>query len=150
MFTVAGIVAALGGILALMRFFGLLSIFGPAIGAFLVPFADLLARAFTGAIVSVGRGLRICLTNITAFWVLVPLIFLSGAFVFGYVDPYKLRATKKELAAVHKENAEFRKARNLPPRKSKLLPSTKSASADVGETSKSTNNPFSWPLSGQE
>lgn len=69
---------------------GALGFFGPimdAIGAFLKPVLEALGMWLVLALKSAGKGLGIILTNLSAFWVILPAIFIAGGFYFNTAAP---------------------------------------------------------------
>lgn len=87
-----------------------------AIGAMLAPIFDGLGRFLVAAFTSLGQGIKISLSNIGAFWVIYPVVFLSGAWYFGVLDPMGGHKAKKELQAVTRENVELRRKTGATPR----------------------------------
>lgn len=90
-------------------FAGILGFLGPiadAVGAFLKPVLEALGRLLVLAAKSAGRGIGLILTNLSAFWVVLPAIFIAGGFYFNTAAPVPVqRAISSIKSTVVKRRA---------------------------------------------
>lgn len=108
----------LAGFSTVAKILGGLSWLGPwgsVIGSALTPIVDGISRFVVYAIQSVFEGIKISLSNIAAFWIIYPLVFVAGGFYFGHLDPIGAKAAKTELRAAEKQIVELKK--ELPAKK---------------------------------
>jgi hypothetical protein len=82
---------------------GFLGPLGSILSAILVPLFDAVSRLLVYCLTSIAEGIRISLSNIAAFWILYPVLFLSGGWYFGYIDPFAVREAKQEVREVKQE-----------------------------------------------
>lgn len=147
-FDIGSITALLGvslGGVTLAWWLGFMPIIGAVLkvaAAALAPLVELISEGFAYAVRSAAEGLRISITNIGAFWVIYPVIFVSGGLYFNAIDPIGARATRTELRHVISENDSYRKRLKEPPRKAA---SAKAGSSKPVRQPESTGylNPFS-------